>query len=57
MILYVNEIDIINLTFKSVNQKCLIKTPLMLLAILGHPQKVKSAGREEIFSFFMSENC
>lgn len=62
MIMYVNEIEIteieiITLTFKSVPQKCLIKTTLMLLSILGHPKKVKSAGREEIFVFFMSEDC
>ena len=57
MILYVNEIEIINLTFKSVFRKCLINTPLIALAITGHLQKVKGAGREDILVFCMSENC
>ena len=58
MILYVNEIEItekiINLTFKSVFRKCLINTPLITLAIPGHPQK--GAGRENILVICMSEN-
>jgi hypothetical protein len=52
--LYVNEIEItekiINLTFKSVFRKCLINTPLILLAIPGQPQKVINCGAREYIS-------